>query len=292
MSWIDCGEIGVEQLIFLALNLDDALLQVHLVKQEPILHLKVGTTLDGCCLEFELDDADGLVHLCHELGCTGTLGILGTAILGQKTLTGVTGIGVHGKGGKGQQVDAVAILEYAVVAIAQGDAQHIGNAAIVAGGCTHPQDIVVTPLDVKIVETAQDIHDFIRAGTTVIDITQDVQHVDCQLLDEVAHGDDELIDTMGRDNGPDDYIDIGLLIRVGAMLVQQLLDDVGEVLGQRLVNLRAAIFGRHMAADPDQTIDRDKVPIVHVLLVFDFLLNLLQFLDRIVNEGTQFLLLP
>ena len=242
MFGINRREIGIEQLIFLALDLDDAFLKVHLVHEQAILHVKVGTALDGGSLELELDDADGLVHLGHELGRACTLGILGTAVLGQEALAGVIGIGVHGKGGQGQQVDAVSVLEHAMVAIAQGNAQHIGNAAIVARCSTHPQDVVVTPLDVEIVEVAQDIHNFVGAGATVIDVAQEVQHVDGQLLDEVAHGNDEIINAMRRNDGLDDHVHIGLLVGVAAVLVQEFLDNVGEVLRERLVDLGAAIF--------------------------------------------------
>ena len=235
-------EIGVQQFIFLALDLDDALVEVHLVKQQAVLHLKVGAALDGGSLEFELDDADGLVHLGHELRRAGSLGILGAAVLGNEALTRVIAIGVDGKCGQRQQVDAVAVLEHAVVAVSQGDAQHVGDAAVIACGGTHPQDVVVTPLDVKVVEAAQDVHDLVGTGTAVIHVSQQVQHVDGQLLDEIAHGDDELIDAVGRDDGADDHVNIGLLVGVAAVLVHQLLDDVREILGQRLVNLRAAIL--------------------------------------------------
>ncbi len=291
MLGIHRREIGIQQLIFLATNLDDALAQVHFVHEQAVFHPKVGTTLDGSSLKLELDDADGLVHLRHELRRAGTLGILGTAVLGQETLTGVACIGVHGKRGQRQQIDAVTVLKHTMVAIAQGDAQHIGNTAIVTGSRTHPQDVMVTPLDVKVVEPAQDIHDLVGAGATVIDVAQDVQHVDGELLDEVTHRDDEFIDAVSRDDGLDNHIDIGLLVGVAAVLVQQLLDNVGEVLGQRLVNLGTAILGRHMTTNPDQTVNRDEVPVIQIFLVGNFLLDKFQLLGRIVNKSTQFLLL-
>ena len=129
-----------------------------------------------------------------------------------------------------------------MVAIAQGDAQHVGNAAIVTGSGTHPQDVVVAPLDIKVVVVAQDVHDFIRAGTAVIDVAQEVQHINGQLLNQVTHGDNEFIYTMGRNDGLDNHIDISLLVWVTTMLVQKLLDDIREILGQCLVNLGTAIF--------------------------------------------------
>ena len=291
MLGIHCREIGIEQLIFLAVNLDDALLQIHLVKQQAVLHVKVGPTLDGSCLEFELDDADGLVHLCHELGGTCPLGILGAAVLGQEALAGIAGIGVHRKGGQGQQVDAVAVLEHAMIAVAQRYAQHIGNAAVVAGSSTHPQDIVVSPLDIEVVETAQDVHDLVRAGATIIHVSQNVQYIDSEVLDKVAHGNDEVIGPMRGDDGADNHIDVGLLVGVAAVLMHELLDDVGEVLGQCLVHLGAAILGRDVTAYPHQSVDGDEIPVIEFIFVGDFFLDQFQFLGRIVDKRAQVLLL-
>ena len=100
-----------------------------------------------------------------------------------------------------------------------------------------------------------------------------MQHVNRQLLDEVAHGDDKFIDTVGRDDGLDDHIHIGLLVGVTAALMQQLLNNVGEVLRQSLVNLGTAILGRDMTTNPDQTVDGNEVPIIQILLVGNFFLD-------------------
>ena len=98
MLGIHRREVGVEQFILFALNLDYTLRQVHLIQQETVLHVKVRTALDGSGLQFELDNADGLVHLCHKLCGAGSLRILGATVLRQEALAGVVGIGVHSKG--------------------------------------------------------------------------------------------------------------------------------------------------------------------------------------------------
>ena len=46
-----------------------------------------------------------------------------------------------------------------------------------------------------------------------------------------------------------------------------------------------------MATNPDQTVDGDKVPILKIFLVGDFLLDKLQLLGGIIYKGTQVLLL-
>ena len=150
---------------------------------------------------------------------------------------------------------------------------------------------MVTPLNVEIVEVAQHIHDFVRTGATVIDVAQEVEHVDGQLLDEVTHGNDEVINAMCRYDGLDNHVHIGLLVGIAAVLVQKLLDDVGEVLRQCLVNLGAAVFGRDIAAHLHQAVDGDEIPVVEVILVGDFVLDEFKFLGRIIDERAQVFLL-
>lgn len=60
---------------------------------------------------------------------------------------------------------------------------------------------------------AQGIHDNVWAGTSVKDISQNVKHVNGQPLYQVAESDDEVISPVGIDDGADNDIDVGLLVR-------------------------------------------------------------------------------
>ena len=149
---------------------------------------------------------------------------------------------------------------------------------------------MVTPLDIKVVECAQDVHNLVGAGTTVKHVAQDVQLVDGELLDEVTNGDNEVVGTASADDGVHNNVDIGLLVAVGGVLVQQLLDDVGKTAGQRLVDLRAGILRRHVAAHAHQPVDGDEIPVFEVGAVVHACLHQLEFALGIVDERAQLLL--
>lgn len=76
-------------------------------------------------------------------------------------------------------------------------AQYVGDAGKVSGCRAHPKDVVIAPLNVQRMVPHQGIDDFIGMGPAVIDITDDVQVVDGQTLNEGCQGIDELAGTAG-----------------------------------------------------------------------------------------------
>ena len=70
--------------------------------------------------------------------------------------------------------------------------------------------------------------------------------------------------------------------------MKELLDDVGEIGGQRLAHLRAGVFARHVAAHGHQVVERNVVPIIDVGLR---ILHQLKLLLRIIDERAQLALL-
>ena len=285
---VDSGEMGVAQGVFPPFVAEDAAGVVYLVQQLAPCHAELGTAVDDGGLEFQLDDGDGLVHLCDESLCLLVVLGAGKVHPGCKHRAGVVAVGIHGKGGQGQKVDAVAVFEGGEVAVAHGQADDVGDAGIVARGGAHPQQVVVAPLDIEVVVVAEGVHDDVGARTAVVDVAHDVQRVDGEALDEVAQGHDEVIRPPGADDGGDDDVDVGLLVGVDARLVEQLLDDVGEVAGQGFAHLRTGVFGRNVLADLDQLVQGDLIPVVQFRLLH---LDQLEFLLGIVDERAQLLLL-
>ncbi len=112
------------------------------------------------------------------------------------------------------------------------------------------------PLYIEMMVVAEGIHNNMGTRTAVVDIADHMQDVDRQALDQVAHGDDEVIGPAGRDDRVDDLVHISRLIRFDRRLMQQLLDDIGELLRQGLAHLRTGIFGRYIAAYPHQLVQR------------------------------------
>ena len=91
---------------------------------------------------------------------------------------------------------------------------------------------MVSPCDVPRVISLKQVHDAVRARTTVVYITQYVQLVDGKTLDDIGNGHDEVVGTTCGNDGVDNYVDIVGLVLVFRPLVEQFLNDVGEVLRQ------------------------------------------------------------
>ena len=146
---------------------------------------------------------------------------------------------------------------------------------------------MVAPLNVEIMVVAKRIHDDMCARTAVVNISHYVQRVDCKPLDKLTHGNDKVIRTLGRDNRTDNDVDIRMLVRLYAGLVQQLLNDIGKLRRQGFTHFRACVFGRYVLADFHQLVQGDEIPVVQIRFLF---LYQLQLLFRIINQRTDFLL--
>ena len=183
---IDGGEVAVGHLILLAIKHKHLPLEIDVVEQKAVGHVEVGASLDCSRFELKLNHADSLMPLGNHVHGLFAQTLLEAVHLGHKHSARVVGIGFEGKGGKRQQIDSIAIFEHSLVAIAQGYAQHIGNAAVVSGGGTHPQYVVIAPLHIKVVIVAEDFHNLVGAWTAVEHVAENVQCVDSELLDKVT----------------------------------------------------------------------------------------------------------
>ena len=204
---------------------------------------------------------------------------------GLECFTIVVAVGLHSEGSQWHEVDAVAVFQSGHVAVAQGDAQHVGDASLAAGGGTHPQRVVVAPLEVELAVVHQRVHNKVCTRAAVVHVAQDVQLVDTQSLNHVAHGHDERVGLTGGDDGLNDAVEVGLLIVVAGRFVQQLLDDVSEVGRQSLAHLRTGVLRRYRLAHLHQSVQGDVVEVVEVLLVAG--VDVLQLLLRIIDERTE-----
>ena len=144
----------------------------------------------------------GKIHLRHEDGAR------------------IIGIRIHCKSSQWKQIDSVSVFKRAQVAVAHGHTYHVGNTTIVTGSCPHPENIMISPLNIEVMVIAQRIHDDMRARTTVVNIAYDMKRVNSQTLNQIAHSDNEIVGTLGSDNRADNYIDISMLVRLDRRFVQ------------------------------------------------------------------------
>ena len=147
---------------------------------------------------------------------------------------------------------------------------------------------MIAPLDVPAVVAAHLVENDMRTRTTVVDIAQDMQLVDGEALDDIGDGNDEIIGTAGRDDGIYDDIDVCRLVMIFGMLVEQFLDDIGEIARQRLAHLGTGILAGNITTYSHQAVERDVIPVINVLLV---VLDEFEFLLRVIDEGAQVALL-
>ena len=116
----------------------------------------------------------------------------------------------------------------------------------------------------------QFVHNYMRAGPSVINIAHNMQVVDHQPLDEFRDGDNELLCPANADNRGNDLIIVGFLVPHFRFLRDQFLDHIGKIFRQRLSHLGPGIFAGRPFAHLDQEIKMDSVPVLHVRLrLFD-----------------------
>ena len=85
---------------------------------------------------------------------------------------------------------------------------------------------MIAPLDIPRVILSEGVHDLMGAGSSVIDVAEDMQLVDGQTLNHITDGTDEIVSTACGDNRIHDHCHIGGLVDVVSTLVEQLLDDI------------------------------------------------------------------
>ena len=121
--------------------------------------------------------------------------------------------------------------------------------------------IVVAPLDIDRVVVHQHVHDDVCAWAAVEDIADDVQVVDDQPLDQIAHGDDEFLGAVGFDDGRDDRIEIFAFVINIVVFVEKFIDDVAVPARQRAAHLGTRVLGGAQTADFKQAAECDAVPL-------------------------------
>ena len=124
---------------------------------------------------------------------------------------------------------------------------------------------------------------------SVVDVPHDVEMVYDQALDQLAQGHDELGRPADPDDCADDFVVVRLFVVDLLLLRDQLLNDIGEVLWQGLSHLGAGILGGHPLDNLHQPVEGDFVPVLQIVL---FLSDNLQLFLRIIDQGSQALLVP
>ena len=281
------GEGRVPQRAILFADADSMLFPVDAAQKIPPLHLEVRVAVDDLTFQLEHQDADGLVHhraaVQHALG----IGAAGRVGVGHPDGQIVLPIELLGHALQMPQVDAVAILEHAVVVIGQRGLEHRADADGASGGGTHPHHVVVAPLDVHVVVAHEQVQNDVRARATVKQVAHDVQLVHRQMLDQLAQPHDETVCPAVLDDAAHDLPIIQVFVVVLKMGVEQLVQDIAAAGRQALPHMVAGVFGRYQPTDVNEPQQGVGVPLVQRFLAGAAVLELRQLFVGVVDQGGQ-----
>ena len=146
---------------------------------------------------------------------------------------------------------------------------------------------MVTPLDVHIVVSHQQVKDDVGAGAAVEQVAHDVELVHGQTLDELTETDDELIGASILDDAADDLAVVEVFVVVLEVGVEQFIQNVTAAGRQAGPDMLPGVLGRDEAADVDEPQQRLTVPLFQCFLIGAALLELGQLLARIIDQSRQ-----
>ena len=95
------------------------------------------------------------------------------------------------------------------VGVSNRDAQHGGDQSLVARHRAHPLDIMVTPLDIIVTDGREHVKDLGCTRSAVEDVSDDMERINGQGMNEITDDDDELVGTAALDDSLDDGVVIG-----------------------------------------------------------------------------------
>ena len=126
---------------------------------------------------------------------------------------------------------------------------------------------MVAPLDIQRVILHQLIHDQVRTGAAVINISQYVQMVNDQALDQLTESSYKLLRPAHPYNRGDNGGVIGFFVSDICLFRHQLFNDIGKFRRQRLAHLRTGVFAARTLADLYKTVKSNLIPVLLICRV-------------------------
>ena len=173
---VDSREIGISQREYSISQLNSSRFIIYLIKQKSVFHTVFRMSHDPLPFHLELTDSDSLVHLSRQL-IIYRVKLIFIESLRLEEFTWVIGIYFRCHSCQRSQVDSIAYFKHIKVVIAYIHSQNVGYACPVSCSCTHPYDVMVTPLDINIVVLHEEVHYVVRMRTSVPHISYDMKSV-------------------------------------------------------------------------------------------------------------------
>ena len=183
---------------------------------------------------------------------------------GHKTLARIILIYPRRKHGKRAQIDTVAILQHIKAVVAYSDPQYIADTGQIARSSPHPGNIVISPLDIHIMEAHQLLHNDIRPGASVKNIPNNMEIINGKILDQPAERCYKFIRNTGVYDRMDNLIVIKLFIFIISIHMKQFINGICIFLRHLFANLGTGILGCHLPANLYQPVNGDTLPVLRI----------------------------
>ena len=213
-------EIGITQSIFFSFIYKDAAFKINLLQKFTISHSEFRTAVDDFSFQLKLDNGNGFMHLSNQTQSLLIIMSIGKVHFRHENRARIIGIRIHCKSSQWKQIDSVSVFKCPQITIAHRHTYHVSDTTIITGSCSHPKNIMISPLNIEVVVITQCIHNDMCTGTTVVNITYDMKRINSQTLNQITHSDNEIVGTLRSDYCADNYINISMLIRFDRRFVQ------------------------------------------------------------------------
>ena len=192
---IDGREVACGHFVFLVINLYGSLFVVYMLKETPVVHFPFRMLGDELTFYLELYHGNSLVHQrCETLGLVIHFGCT-TRHLWHEFLAWIIVVGIHSKGCQWNEVDAVTLLQRGEVGIAQRQSDDIADTGIITGCGSHPEYIVVAPLDIQTMIVAHLVENDVCSWSAIVYVTEYMKLVDGESLYHIGNGYNEIVST-------------------------------------------------------------------------------------------------
>ena len=160
------------------------MLVINMLQKQSFLHPILRPLFNELTLQLETYDGNGLVHLLYQI----TLHIVCTtwSHLEHKSGARVILIRLQCKRSKRKHIYAVALLDYIQITVSDTVSDNSCDACKVSCGCPHPDNIMIAPLYVQRVISAQPVHYQMWTCSPVVYIAKHMQMVNSKPLDKLG----------------------------------------------------------------------------------------------------------
>src|SRR5574344_2840822 len=137
MLGVDGGEPVTFHLVFFPVYHTYPFFVIHISEQGSVFHIPLWMLVEYLRFQFKLDNRYRLMHLGGEIyRLVVSLVIL--AYLRNKFITGIVGVGFHGKSGERYEIDSVSLFQGSEITITQRQSNDVAQTGIVTRTGAHP----------------------------------------------------------------------------------------------------------------------------------------------------------